>query len=111
MSLLLSDDAPQFQFVTPYQALCWIHEGRHYKKLTPPTLTITATFSRSSRQISGSSITSCNVIMLTPAASAKKLGVSFFAYVYDRVAGIHALPSLAQLIMQQSLASHSIVFG
>lgn len=35
ISILLSDDASQFQHVTPQQALCWIHEGRHYKKLTP----------------------------------------------------------------------------
>lgn len=33
--ILLTDDAPQFQHITPHQALCWIHEGRHYKKLTP----------------------------------------------------------------------------
>lgn len=32
---LLSDDAPAFQHITRRQALCWIHEGRHYKKLTP----------------------------------------------------------------------------
>ena len=35
ISILLSDDASQFQHITPQQALCWIHEGRHYKKLTP----------------------------------------------------------------------------
>lgn len=33
--LLLCDDAPQFQWVTETLALCWIHEGRHYKKLSP----------------------------------------------------------------------------
>lgn len=33
--ILLTDDAPQFGHITPQQALCWIHEGRHYKKLTP----------------------------------------------------------------------------
>lgn len=33
--LLLSDDAPQFRDITDEQALCWIHDGRHYKKLTP----------------------------------------------------------------------------
>lgn len=32
---LVSDDAPQFQQITQRQALCWIHEGRHYKKLSP----------------------------------------------------------------------------
>lgn len=33
--LLVCDDAPQFQWVTDELALCWVHEGRHYKKLTP----------------------------------------------------------------------------
>ncbi|MDQ2997133.1 MAG: transposase [Chloroflexota bacterium] len=33
--LLVCDDAPQFTWVTADLALCWIHEGRHYKKLTP----------------------------------------------------------------------------
>lgn len=33
--ILLTDDAPQFRYLTRLQALCWIHEGRHYKKLSP----------------------------------------------------------------------------
>ena len=33
--ILLTDDAPQFGHIARQQALCWIHEGRHYKKLTP----------------------------------------------------------------------------
>ncbi len=33
--LLVTDDAPQFKGVTDEQALCWIHDGRHYKKLQP----------------------------------------------------------------------------
>ena len=32
---LLCDDAPQFKLITDDLALCWIHEGRHYKKLSP----------------------------------------------------------------------------
>ncbi|NEQ78564.1 MAG: transposase [Okeania sp. SIO2C9] len=32
---LISDDAPTFKLLTDELALCWIHEGRHYKKLTP----------------------------------------------------------------------------
>ncbi|MBC8179594.1 transposase [candidate division KSB1 bacterium] len=32
---LLSDDAPQFKHITQEQALCWVHDGRHYKKLYP----------------------------------------------------------------------------
>jgi regulator of replication initiation timing len=35
VKLLLCDDAPQFNWVTEQLALCWIHEGRHYKKLDP----------------------------------------------------------------------------
>jgi len=33
--LLVCDDAPQFTLVTEALALCWVHEGRHYKKLVP----------------------------------------------------------------------------
>jgi Transposase IS66 family len=33
--ILISDDARQFWLVAIYQALCWIHEIRHYKKLSP----------------------------------------------------------------------------
>jgi hypothetical protein len=36
--LLVCDDAPQFNWVTEELALCWVHEGRHYKKLTPYVL-------------------------------------------------------------------------
>jgi hypothetical protein len=32
---LITDDAPQFNKLALHHALCWIHEGRHYKKLTP----------------------------------------------------------------------------
>ena len=31
----MSDDAPQFNRLGLYHALCWIHEGRHYEKLSP----------------------------------------------------------------------------
>jgi hypothetical protein len=33
--LLICDDAQQFKLVTEELALCWIHEGRHYKSLEP----------------------------------------------------------------------------
>ena len=33
--LLICDGALQFTWVTEELALCWIHEGRHYKKLLP----------------------------------------------------------------------------
>lgn len=35
VQLLVCDDAPQFNWLTIELALCWIHEFRHYKKLTP----------------------------------------------------------------------------
>ncbi|MBT4594995.1 hypothetical protein HOD08_03900 [bacterium] len=35
VDILLSDDAPQFKKLTAEQALCWIHEGRHYNRLDP----------------------------------------------------------------------------
>src|SRR5713226_7263731 len=35
VELLLCDDAPQFNCLTVQLALCWVHEYRHYKKLTP----------------------------------------------------------------------------
>ncbi len=33
--MLICDDAPQFKLVTEELALCWIHDGRLYKKLDP----------------------------------------------------------------------------
>jgi hypothetical protein len=38
VSLLLCDDAPRFPGLTPELGLCWIHDGRHYQKLTPHLL-------------------------------------------------------------------------
>jgi hypothetical protein len=35
VELFVCDDAPQFNWLTVELALCWIHEYRHYKKLTP----------------------------------------------------------------------------
>ncbi len=35
VKLLLSDDAPQFKLITDELSLCWIHDGRHYKRLMP----------------------------------------------------------------------------
>src|ERR1035437_11000361 len=32
---LVCDDAPTFKSLTDDLAWCWVHEGRHYKKLTP----------------------------------------------------------------------------
>lgn len=33
--LLVCDDAPQWAWLTEAIGGCWVHEGRHYKKLTP----------------------------------------------------------------------------
>ena len=35
VKLLLSDDAPQFKLITDELSLCWVHDGRHYKRLMP----------------------------------------------------------------------------
>jgi len=35
-------------------------------------------------------------------ATAKKLGVSFFEYIYDRISGAYEMPSLADLISRQT---------
>jgi hypothetical protein len=35
VQLLVCDDAPQFTWLTEELGLCWVHEGRHYKKLDP----------------------------------------------------------------------------
>lgn len=32
---LLSDDAAVFHGITDWHALCWVHDGRHYAKLSP----------------------------------------------------------------------------
>lgn len=33
--VLICDDAPQFKDIANIRALCWVHEERHYEKLTP----------------------------------------------------------------------------
>lgn len=33
--VLLSDDATVYHLLTDQHALCWVHDGRHYTKLTP----------------------------------------------------------------------------
>jgi len=35
VKLLLGDDAPQFKLITDELSLCWVHDGRHYKRLMP----------------------------------------------------------------------------
>jgi len=35
VQVLLGDDAPQFKLITKELSLCWVHDGRHYKRLMP----------------------------------------------------------------------------
>ncbi len=35
VKLLLCDDALQFKLLTDDLSLCWVHDGRHYKRLMP----------------------------------------------------------------------------
>ncbi len=35
VKVLVSDNAPQFKLIVDAHMLCWIHDGRHYKKLRP----------------------------------------------------------------------------
>jgi len=190
VQLLVCDDARQFKWVTDDLALCWIHEGRHFKKLTPyvpyhrqlletfqdrfwdyykqlrtyqtnpspeaqqqlalqfdelfSTVTdyealderIVKTKAKKDsllqvldhpeiplhnnpaelgarqrvrkRKISFGPRTTDGAnawdTFMTLAATAKKLGVSFYAYIYDRVSRAYQMPSLAELISQQAQA-------
>jgi hypothetical protein len=195
--VLLTDEARQYAAIAREQALCWVHEGRHYKKLSPylayhqqlltdfrgqfwefyhqlqkyranpaanladrlrtefDTLFSTTTgYDALDQQIATTKakkdrllkvldypviplhnnpaelaarqrvrkrdisfgprtqagVTAWDTLM-SLAATARKLGVSFFAYVYDRVTRKFALPSLADLIQLRSPASHPITPG
>lgn len=35
VNILIADDAPQFKLLTKFLGLCWVHAGRHFKKLNP----------------------------------------------------------------------------
>jgi hypothetical protein len=48
---------------------------------------------------------------MTLVATAKKLGVSFYDYVFDRIAEVYVMPSLADLIQQRSLANQPLGSG
>jgi Transposase IS66 family len=186
--LLVCDDAPQFTLVTAELALCWVHEGRHYKKLLPsipyhqalleafvqrfwtdydqllayreqPTpeeatrlagefetlfTTVTGYQALDERIAKTRAKKSCLLIVLahpelplhnnpaelgararvrkrdvsfgprtregatawdtfmTLAATATKLGVSFYHYIHDRVSGASQMPSLADLIVERA---------
>ena len=183
---LICDDAPQFNWLTEAMMLCWVHEGRPYKKLLPvvalhrelrddflkrfweyydqlltyrqaPTLTeslrLEGEFDRlfatctgyeelnqriaktrakkgslllvlqhpelplhnnpaelgvrqrvRKRDVSFGPRTPEGVrawdTFMTLAATAKKLGVSFYQYIHDRIGKTHQIPPLADLVTQ-----------
>ena len=35
LNILVCDDAPQYKLLALFIALCWVHAGRHFKKLNP----------------------------------------------------------------------------
>jgi len=35
LKILVSDDAKEYELIALIRMLCWIHDGRHYKKLSP----------------------------------------------------------------------------
>ena len=186
--LLGCDDAPQFALVTEELALCWVHEGRHYKKLMPyvphhrtlveavvqrfwayydqllayrehPTpeeavrldgefetlfSTVTGYDALDERMAKTRAKKVCLLMVLTHpeislhnnpaelgararvrkrdvsfgprtregakawdtfmtlAATAMKLGVSFYHYIHDRVSGAYQMPALADLIPERA---------
>jgi hypothetical protein len=194
LARLMSDDAPQFKGVTEEQALCWVHDGRHYKRLTPyvdhhqkaldkfrqeywdyyaqleqyradpqeriaerlrqefdTLFSKTTGYDELDKRIAKSKAKKEQLLMalkypemplhnnpaelgarqrvrkrdvsfgprtedgvkawdtfMTLAETAKKLGVSFYAYVYDRVSGSAKLPDLAELIRQRAPAAHPV---
>ena len=191
--ILVSDDAPQFTHLTQEQMLCWVHEGRHYKKLTPhvayhqtiladvrqqfwayyhklqayradpkPELADTlrdefdTIFSQTTdyaqlnkrlgqtlahkekllvvlrhptvplhnnpaelgarqrvrkRDVSFGPRSEAGRVawdsFMTVAETAKKLGVSFYRYVYDRISQAHEMPALADIIRSRGQPAHT----
>jgi hypothetical protein len=188
---LVCDDAGQFKRVTEELSLCWVHEGRHYKKLNPcialhrqaladfqksfwdyyhellaytqhPTTAeaermstrfdeiftqqtgyrylderIAITYSRKAELLVALSHPDVPLhnnsaelaararvrkrdvsfgprteqgrqawdTFMTIAGTARKLGVSFYHYIHDRLCGASHMPSLASLITQRSQAA------
>lgn len=188
VTILVCDDAPQFKLLTEELALCWVHDGRHYKKLMPlvplhqellgdfltqywalydqllqfkqqpneadvtrlseefdqlfstqtgydllddriaktrakkaellsvlrhPELPlhnnaaelgarIQARFRDVSFQTCSEAGTRAKDTFISLVQTAKKLGISAYAYIYDRVSGAYILPSLAHVIQEKS---------
>lgn len=194
---LLTDDAPQFCSITRDHSLCWVHDGRHYKKLMPfvehhqqlladfrrqfwayyhklnayraaPTeeraTQLGQEFDKLFGQVTGygeldkriaktkakkdrllkvfaypemplhnnpaelaarrrvrkrdisfgprtpDGVAAWDTFM-TLAATARQLGVSFYAYIYDRVSGARVMPDLADMIRERAPAFHPISCG
>ncbi len=194
LEVLMSDDAPQFKWLAEEHALCWIHDGRHYKKLTPHvtyhqqlltdfqgryweyyaeleqyravpnkadaaqlrqkfnTLFSTVTgYNDLDERIAKTKAKQKQLLLvlkypemplhnnpaelgarqrvrkrdvsfgprtkdgvqawdtfMTLAETAKKLGVSFYAYIHDRISESYKLPDLADMIRQQPPAFHPV---
>ena len=188
VKLLVCDDAEQFKRVTEEVALCWVHDGRHYKKLAPEVAhnrqklddfmkryweyydellayqhqpspqeaeRLSQAFDTLFSEVTGYYWLDKRIAMtrakkegllmvlkhpeiplhnnpaeievrrrarkrdvsfgprtqdgkhawdtfMSLAATAKKLGISFYQYVHDRVTRAHRIPSLAELIAQQA---------
>lgn len=189
IDLLLCDDAPQFNLLTRAQSLCWVHDGRHYKKLTPYVAhhrqlledfrktfwdfyhqilvyqqdpsseeheRLSAEFDRMFSTVTGYRVLDLRIektkakkssllvvldhpeilphnnpaelgarlrvrkrdvsfgprtrdgtkswdTFMTLAATAKKLGVSFYHYVHDRISKTYDMPHLADLIAERAV--------
>ena len=186
---LICDDAPQFNWLTRAMMLCWVHEGRPYKKLTPvvplhrqeldnflkrfwdyydqllayrqnPTpqesLRLEADFDslfathsgydQLDKRIAKTQAKKASLLLvlkhpelplhnnpaelavrqrvrkrdvsfgprtqdgrkawdtfMSLAATSKKLDLSFYAYVQDRIAGTHSIPPLAELVEKAAI--------
>ena len=195
--LLVCDGALQFTWVTDDLAACWVHEGRHYKKLIPvvpahrqlletflddfwtyydellgyrqaPTTAeshrLSAAFDTLFTRHTGyadldhrialtyAKKTSLLMVLAHPeiplhnnpaelgarqrvrkraisfgprtaegatawdtfmslAATTRQLGISFYQYVHDRIAGTHQIPPLNDLIDQRAADLHLAIFG
>lgn len=189
---LVCDDAPQFDWLTAQLMLCWVHEGRPYKKLTPyvaahqtlldafltrfwdyyrqlrtyqraptdaertrlstafDTLFATRTgYTQLDRRIAKTQAKKAALLLvlehpelplhnnaaelavrqrvrkrdvsfgprseagkeawdtfMTLAETTKKLGVSFYTYLRDRILATHTIPPLAELIAQAAQVLH-----
>ena len=188
VNTLVCDDAGQFKGLTESLGLCWVHDGRHYKKLEPVVavhrqqldtfrgqywtfydqllayqaqpnperagqlshafdelFSTVTTYTALDERIAKTQAKKIELLLvlehpeiplhnnlaelgarqrvrkrdvsygpgtsagkqawdtfMTLSATAKKLGVSFYQYIYDRVSGTLQMPSLADLITQQA---------